>query len=140
MQNIFMNMAFNFSERSTCIRKKVGAVFTDGEMSRVICFGYNGGIPGDDNQCDDLKEGSCGCLHAETSACSKANESLKGSILFVTLSPCKMCAKLLLCRKISTVYYLNAYRDRTGTDLLKQYGVKVFSWNDYVLNRLSVSI
>jgi dCMP deaminase len=102
---IFMNMAIMIAQRSTCIRRKVGAVITDNKMHRVLCFGYNGNVVGGPNQCDSLDEGQCGCVHAEINALTKSDTTLDGATCFVTLSPCVNCAKVLINRGIKRVIY-----------------------------------
>lgn len=128
----FMSMARIFRDCSTCLRRQVGAVFTDPEMTRVLCLGYNGGVKGDQNQCESLKPGQCGCIHAEVNAMMKANESLKGSTLFTTTAPCKNCAKLLINCGVGRVYYDSSYRDKSGTLLLQKHKIDVIRWEDYV--------
>lgn len=131
-QHIFMSMASEMRNRSTCVRKQVGAVFVDTDFTRVLCFGYNGGISGDKNQCESLLPGQCGCTHAEINAMVKSNESLKNSILFVTTAPCKACAAVLINRGVSTVYYLNTYRSNAGIELLESKNIKVIKWTHFV--------
>lgn len=130
MEMIFMSMAVMASLRSTCSRKKVGAVFTDEKMLRVLCFGYNGNAPKAANQCDSDEPGACGCLHAELVASTKAISDMAGSTCFVTLSPCKMCSKLLLSRNVRRVVYLEDYRDSAGIDMLRHHGVVVEKYSD----------
>lgn len=121
---LFAQMAALTASRSTCLRKKVGAVFTDSRHQRVLCFGYNGNVAGGPNECDSLEEGVCGCLHAETNALTKSVDSLEGSTCFVTLSPCMMCAKLLINRGVGRVVYNEQYRDLSGIELLEKHDVK----------------
>lgn len=135
-QHIFMSMASEMRNRSTCVRKQVGAVFVDQEFTRVLCFGYNGGISGDGNQCESLLPGACGCTHAEINAMTKSNESLKNSVLFVTTAPCKACASVLINRGVSVVYYLNTYRSDAGIQLLNSKNIDVISWKDFVFDSL----
>lgn len=132
LESTFMKMAYTFSSRSTCIRLQVGAVFVDSCYSRVLCFGYNGGISGDNNQCESLKPGLCGCTHAEVNAMMRAMEPLNGSHMFITTAPCKACAKLIIARGISKVFYGKIYRDKSGILLLKKHGIDVIRWSNYV--------
>lgn len=129
-ETIFMNMALTAAQRSTCLRKKVGAVFTDSEMQRVLCFGYNGNVAKGPNQCDSLEEGSCGCIHAEINALTKNETTLENSQCFVTLSPCFQCAKILINRGISRVVYHEDYRDNAGLKLLETFNVEVEKYSD----------
>lgn len=129
---VFMIIAHQLAIRSTCIRLQVGAVFVDPGYTRVLCLGYNGGVKGDDNQCESLLPGMCACIHAEVNAMLKATESLNGSVLFVTTAPCKACAKLLITRGIERVIYGKTYRDKAGVLYLQKHGVKTTSWASYV--------
>ena len=130
---IWMSAAIQFSKRSTCLRNKVGAVITDESMQRVLCFGYNGDIPDGSNQCESLKEGVCGCIHAEINAITKSHESLVGAHLFTTVAPCINCAKILLSRGIKRVIFQRAYRDTSGIRLLRKNGVEILKYNDMIL-------
>lgn len=131
-ESTFMTMARIFRDRSTCVRHQVGAVFTNSEFTRVLCFGYNGGVKHDDNQCESLEPGKCGCIHAEVNAMVKSSESLNGSCLFVTTAPCKACAKLLINSGVQRVFYEKTYRDKSGILLLKKHHVEVIKWSQYV--------
>lgn len=124
-ETIFMQMALTLSLRSTCLRKQVCAVFTDAEMQRVLCFGYNGNVAAGPNECDSLQEGNCGCTHAEINALTKSVASLQDAICFVTLSPCLACAKVLINRGIKRVVYYETYRNVAGLNLLRQFDVCV---------------
>ena len=128
--SVFMNLARDISLRSTCLRRKVGAVITDSSMNRVLCFGYNGNYANGPNECDSLEPGLCGCVHAEINALTKSTESLDGSKCFITLSPCVNCAKTLINRGVKEVIYDKVYRDTTGLEILKKAGVSVISYND----------
>lgn len=131
-EHVFLQMSRTFAKRSTCVRLQVGAVFVDPTYTRVLCFGYNGGVSGDDNQCESLLPGACGCVHAEVNAMMKAMEPLNGSYLFVTTAPCKPCAKLLVSRGIKRVFYCQTYRDKSGIMFLKKHGVQVIRWSEFV--------
>jgi dCMP deaminase len=132
LEYIFMSMACNLAERSTCIRKKVGAVFTDALMERVYCFGYNGDEIGGKNQCESLKPGKCNCIHAEINALTKNNFDITGCTCFITLAPCTVCAKVLVNRRVKRVVYFEAYRDSSGIKLLLQRGVEVIKYANLV--------
>lgn len=123
-ESIFVQAVVGIAQRSTCLRKRVGALFTDAKMRQVYCFGYNGGIAGGPNQCDTLEEGNCGCVHAEVNALTKSVVSLEGATCFVSLSPCETCAKLLVNRGIQRVVYVEEYRTLRGVEILERYNVK----------------
>ena len=104
--DIFMELAVNLTKRSHCIKKHVGAVLT--KDTRIISIGYNGPPAGThncdvefpDHGCARDSKGSCSlALHAEQNAilyAVKNNTTVEGSTLFVTLSPCLACARIIL--------------------------------------------
>ena len=130
METAYMSLASIMAARSTCLGKKVGAVITDRDMTRVLCVGYNGSYSGGPNQCDNLQPGVCGCLHAEINAILKNVGDLKQSVLFVTLSPCYNCSKILLNVGIGRVVYLEEYRNSNGIDLLRSNAVIVQKYSN----------
>lgn len=120
-------MASTWSELSHCVRKKVGALIVrDG---RIISDGYNGTPAGFENSCEnDLGETHWYVLHAEANAILKVAQSTNdcsGATLYITLSPCKDCSKLVLQAGIKRVVYVNDYKDTTGVDFLRDAGVEV---------------
>lgn len=106
------------SRRSTCRRLHVGSVITDKDLRKVLSWGYNGNYAGGPDGCDSNEPGNCGCIHSEINAlilCPKE----KGMIMFVTDSPCLMCAKCIINSGVETLYYKREYRDKTGLNLLR---------------------
>ena len=127
LDNAYMDMSLRWAQLSVAQRKKVGAlIILDGQ---VISDGFNGTPRGFENAC----EGSDGktlpeVLHAESNALMKiaqSTQSCTGATLYVTLSPCYQCAKLIVQGGIDRVVYLAQYHDTTGIRLLKKCGVKV---------------
>ncbi len=122
----YLRMAKTWSELSHCVRKKVGALIV--KDGRIISDGYNGTPAGFDNTCEnDLGETNWFVLHAEANAILKVARSTNDcsdSTLFITLSPCKDCAKLVLQSGIKRVVYLDKYKDTTGIDFLTSAGVE----------------
>jgi dCMP deaminase len=122
MQNkdkFYLNLAKQISSASYCKRAKVGAIII--KEDNIISFGYNGTISGFDNECECNNETKKDVLHAESNAiakCSKSLYSSSGSTLYVTLSPCFECAKLIIQSGITKVVYLENYRDQSGINLL----------------------
>jgi dCMP deaminase len=117
-----MKLALDVAEASYCVRKKVGALIVHGD--NVIAIGYNGTISGFPNICE-LEDGTTrpDVLHAESNAiakCAKSSNSSNGAALYVTLSPCFECAKIIIQSGIKDVYYLEEYRNLDGLNLLKQ--------------------
>lgn len=142
---IYMGLAENLATRSHCVKAKVGAVLT--KDTRIISLGYNGPPAGTHN-CDEVwpdegcprdSKGSCSlALHAEQNAilyAAKSNISIEGSTLYVTLSPCISCARVIFTIGIKKVYYLNSYADfkglpsDEGVDFLTKFGVEVIKYN-----------
>lgn len=139
-ESVYMNVASQFASRSTCLRLQVGAAFVDPTYTRVLSVGYNGGIAGDANQCESLAPGMCGCIHAEVNAMMHAHEPLNGSILFVTSSPCRACAKLIIARGIKKVFYGRVYRDDAGIVMLGNAGIETIDWRTYVSSTHSTAV
>ncbi len=145
--DIFMELAVNLARKSHCIKRKVGAVLT--KDTRIISIGYNGPPAGTHNCDQEWPEEGCardskgGCslaIHAEQNAilyAVKNNTSVEESTLYVTLSPCLACARIIYTAGIKKVIYLNSYaaykgiQNDEGADFLKKFGVGVeqFSGN-----------
>jgi len=71
------------------------------------------------------------CLHSEQNALIKAGAQLPGKVMFVSASPCVMCAKMAINANVARVYYREAYRDPAGLDTLRQGGVEVVQYNQW---------
>ncbi|AEA43586.1 deoxycytidylate deaminase [Fluviicola taffensis] len=128
----YLRMAQTWAELSHCERKKVGALIVrDG---RIISDGYNGTPAGFENCCEDQNGNTQWyVLHAEANAILKVARSTNdcsGATLFITLSPCKDCSKLVLQAGIKRVVYMMEYKDTTGVDFLKSAGVEVVHISD----------
>lgn len=120
--SLFLKVAKSFSEMSYANRKKVGAVIV--KDNSIISDGYNGTPIGYSNECEDC-EGKTHwyVLHAEANAIlkiSKTTQSCKDATLYITLSPCKDCSKLIIQSGIKRVVYAEDYRDTSGLDFLKK--------------------
>ena len=118
-----MDMAVAVSKLSSAKRAQVGCVVVKG--SNVISVGYNGTPVGwESNVCeDDEGETKVEVLHAESNAIAKtarSTQSCEGASLYVTLSPCVGCAKLIIQAGISEVFYLERYHNTEGIDLLQK--------------------
>ncbi len=139
--DIFMELAVNLAKRSHCIKAQVGAVLT--RDTRIISIGYNGPPAGTHN-CDDEfpgvgcprdSKGSCSlALHAEENAilyAAKNGSAIEGSTIFVTLSPCIACARIIYSMKIARVVFLHSYAEYKGiptdegVEFLRRFGVTV---------------
>ncbi|MFN5345752.1 MAG: deoxycytidylate deaminase [Bacteroidota bacterium] len=139
--DIYMDLAQNLSRKSHCVKAKVGAVIS--KDTRIVSLGYNGPPAGTHN-CDqewpqdgcarDRKGGCSLALHAEANAilyASKNQITMEGSTLYVTLSPCLACAKIIYTTGIKKVIYLESYAAFKGIDIeegvefLMKFGVSV---------------
>jgi dCMP deaminase len=116
----YMKMAEEWAKLSHCTRKNVGALIVKDKM--IIADGYNGSPSGFPNECEnDEGQTHWYVLHAEANAITKlarSHNSAEGSTLYITLSPCRDCAKLILQAGIKRVVYKSAYKDTSGVDFL----------------------
>jgi dCMP deaminase len=124
LEEVYMRMAEELAKRSTCARNQIGSVITTGDLTQVLGIGYNGNARGLPNSCDSSEPGRCGCLHSEANALIKAGAQVEGKLMFVTASPCVMCAKMIINSNVRRVYYRTAYRDPAGVEVLRQGGVE----------------
>ena len=120
-------MALEWSKLSHCERKQVGALIVKDSM--IISDGYNGAPSGFENCCED-DEGKTlwYVLHAEANAIMKVSKSTNnsnGATLYITLSPCKECSKLVYQAGIKRVVYMRGYKDDSGLKFLEKAGVEV---------------
>ena len=125
--DIYMELAVNLAKRSHCIKRHVGAVLT--KETRIISIGYNGPPAGThncdvefpDTGCAVDSKGSCSlAIHAEQNAilyAVKNNASVEGSTLYVTLSPCLACARIIYSMGIEKVIYLKSYAEYKGLEI-----------------------
>jgi len=123
-----MAVALTISQLSTCNRNHVGAVIV--KDGRCVTWGYNGAPPGLPHCAHPIDEPCTTATHAEANAlafAAKQGISTDGASLYVTLSPCSTCARLLIAAGISTVHFLEQYRDDSALDLLQGAGVKVWA-------------
>src|SRR5690348_2489503 len=131
LEEVYMRMAEELAKRSTCARLQVGTVIATPDLTQVLGIGYNGNARGLPNRCDTTTPGACGCLHSEQNALIKAGAQLPGKVMFVSASPCVMCAKMAINANVARVYYREAYRDPAGLDTLRQGGVEVIQYNQW---------
>ncbi len=128
----YLRMAAEWASLSHCTRKKVGALLVRENM--IISDGYNGTPSGFSNDCeDDNGDTHWYVLHAEANAIMKiarSTNSARESTLYITLSPCKECCKLILQAGIRRLVYVNEYKDSTGIDFLKSAGVDIVRISD----------
>lgn len=128
----YLRIASEWSKLSYCQRKQVGAIIVRDRM--IISDGYNGTPSGFENCCED-HEGLTEwyVLHAEANAILKvarSTQSCDNATLYITLSPCKECSKLIHQSGIKRVVYQNGYRDTSGIDFLVKAGIEVSQIQD----------
>lgn len=123
---LYMEIAHVIGQNSNSKRFKCGAIIVKDD--NILAFGYNGTPRGWDNTCedDDFKT-KREVLHAESNAIAKVartTSSSEGSTLYVSLSPCYDCAKLIYQAGVVRVVYNEEYRSRDGIDFLLDCGVE----------------
>ena len=123
----YLRMAREWAKLSYCHRKQVGAIIVKDRM--IISDGYNGTPTGFENFCED-EEGYTKwyVLHAEANAILKvaaSTQSSKAATLYITLSPCQNCSKLIHQAGIIRVVYSKSYKDLSGVKFLEQAGIEV---------------
>lgn len=128
----YLRIAAEWGKLSYCKRKQVGALMVKDRM--IISDGYNGTPTGFENYCED-DEGYTKwyVLHAEANAISKvasSTHSCRGGTLYITLSPCRECSKLIHQAGILRVVFKEAYTDDSGVDFLRKAGVEVVHINE----------
>tara|TARA_B100000963_G_scaffold41535_1_gene30879 strand:- start:133 stop:552 length:420 start_codon:yes stop_codon:yes gene_type:complete len=123
----YLKMAETWGKLSYCKRRQVGAIIVKNRM--IISDGYNGTPTGFENVCEDEENYTKWyVLHAEANAILKvasSTQSCDGATLYVTLSPCRECSKLIHQSGISRVVYSEAYKDLSGVEFLEKAGVTV---------------
>jgi dCMP deaminase len=121
-----MATAEAYAAESHCPRTKVGcAVVLE---SGIVAPGFNGHASGGPNDWAYAPSGNPEVVHAELNALGKCLEqglSARGATVYVTLSPCLECAKLLVRARVLRVVYKDAYRDTAGLDYLSKYNIEV---------------
>ncbi len=139
--DIYMELAVKIAQRSHCIKRHVGAVLA--KETRIVSLGYNGPPAGTHN-CDEEypetgcaldSKGSCSlAIHAEQNAilyAAKNKVNIKGCTLYVSLSPCLSCARIIYSMGINRVVYLNSYATYKGLDkdegldFLEKFGIEL---------------
>ncbi|MFD1553597.1 CMP deaminase [Putridiphycobacter roseus] len=123
----YLRMAIEWAKLSHCKRKQVGAIIVKDKM--IISDGYNGTPSGYTNCCEnEAGETEWYVLHAEANAIlkvAKSTQSADGATLYITLSPCKECSKLIIQSGIQRVVYHKQYKDASGIDFLREYGIEI---------------
>ncbi len=123
---IWIDFAKNIARRSHDPRFQVGCVIISQDNCQVLAVGYNGDQKGGTNRVESEQPGHSGFIHAEINALIKMDYNIpKKKTMYLTLSPCKACAKAIINGGINKVVYSREYRDLSGVELLKNSGIEV---------------
>jgi dCMP deaminase len=136
LDETYLRMANIWSLLSKAKRKKVGCLIV--KNGQIISDGYNGTPAGFDNTCEFVNEGFLDraenklqtkpeVLHAESNALmklAKSTNSSDGCTIYLTMSPCFDCAKLIIQAGVKRVVYSEAYRNTSGVDFLRKNNIK----------------
>lgn len=142
----FMDIALILSERSTCLRRKVGAVLVD-KNNRVLSVGYNGAPPGQ-THCEKLgclreelnipsgeRQEICRAVHAEANALlwARKPDEPGAATLYVTAQPCSFCARLIATSPIGIkrIIYKGNYPDKFAVQILKEAGIELINYSGF---------
>jgi dCMP deaminase len=130
--NAYLRMSLEWAKLSHCNRRQVGALIIKDGM--IISDGYNGTPSGYENECED-ENGLTKwyVLHAEANALMKLAKSgnySKGATLYITMSPCKECSKLIHQAGIMRIVYMDKYKDDSGLKFLEECGLELMHIED----------
>jgi len=141
--NYFMEIATVVSTRSTCLRRRVGAVLV--KDKHIVATGYNG-APSGLAHCEEIgclreklgvpsgeRHELCRGLHAEQNAIIQAaalGSSIKGATIYVTTRPCILCAKMLINAGVKRIVFKGEYPDEFAVNLLKEAGILLLQYNE----------
>ena len=127
IDSLYLRMANVWSENSHCKRNKVGCLIV--KDRQIISDGYNGTPSAFSNECEDCNNNTLPTvLHAETNAITKiakSTNSAERSTLYVTLSPCFDCAKLIIQAGIKRIVYSETYRNTDSFKLFEEAGIEI---------------
>ena len=121
-----MDFAHTIAKRSPDPKHKVGAVIVNEENTQVLSIGYNGDQKGGSNSRESMNVGRSGFIHAEINALIKCDYNYpKKKKMYLTLSPCRICAKAIINAGIDEVIYCSEYQESNGLNILKDAGISV---------------
>jgi len=123
---IWMLLTKSIADRSYDKKTKVGCVIVTEDNTSVLAVGYNGDERGGENKRDTMVTGESGFIHAEANALLKMNfTDPKKKKMYLTDSPCTICARMIINADISEVVYSDEFRDLKGVELLEKRGIIV---------------
>lgn len=137
----FMGIAELVRTRSTCLRRKVGAVIV--RDNRILTTGYNGAPPGV-KHCEEVgclreqmgvpsgeRHELCRALHGEQNAVIQAAKygiSIQGATIYTTTYPCVICTKILISSGIRKIVFSEGYPDELSAKFLSESGIEVYQY------------
>ncbi len=134
----FMEMAHVVAKRSTCLRRRVGAILV--KDKHILSTGYNGAPKGlkhcsetgclreDQNIPSGQRHELCRGLHAEQNVIIQAavfGVSIKGSVLYCTNTPCVVCVKMLINAGVTEIIYAGDYPDELAKQMMSESTLKI---------------
>ena len=134
----FMMIAEDVSTRSTCLRRRVGAVIV--RDRRLLTTGYNGAPAGVDHCTEETclrlkynvpsgeRHELCRGLHAEQNAIIQAayhGVSINGAAIYITHQPCSICTKMLINSGVTCFIFRSPYPDPLAEEMIRQAGIDV---------------
>jgi dCMP deaminase len=123
---VWMDVVKTIEKRSADSAHKVAAIVVTSDNTQLLALGYNGDHSGGKNQRESDIPGESGFIHAEVNALIKLDyNNPKKKIMYVSMSPCRMCAKSIINSGIKEVVFREEYRDFGGIDLLRSAGILV---------------
>ena len=134
-----MEMSHLVAKRSTCLRRKVGAILV--KDKHILSTGYNG-APKGLNHCSEVgclkdaediplnaRAGRCRAMHAEmwalTNLVVNGGVSAKGADMYLNVGPCEICGKLITQSGIENVILLEGAHSTSGTNILREAGINI---------------
>jgi len=123
---VWMRVAHTIAERSVDPRHQVGTIIVTEDNTQLLSLGYNGNYKGGPNKVESEVPGQSGLIHAEQNALIKLDyNNPKKKKMYVTLSPCSHCAKMIVNANINEVIYDQKYRDDAGLNIMRSAGITV---------------
>lgn len=130
----WMSIAKIVAQRSYDPRLKVGAIIVSEDNTQMLSIGYNGNYKGGLHEHESQEPGQSGFIHAEVNALVKCDYNFpKRKHMYLTHSPCRACAKLIINADIARVIYEIPYRDTSGLKILTSAGIQVFNFSETIL-------
>jgi len=130
----WMSIAKVVAQRSYDPRLKVGSIVVSADNTQMLSIGYNGNYRGGPHEPESLDAGQSGFIHSEANALIKCDFNFgKKKHMYLTHSPCRACAKLIVNAEIARVVYDVPYRDMSGLEILTSVGIEVFSLEEAII-------